>query len=171
MASAVLSSSPEELLPNMLPENVMTEEADRMPVLETDFKCGLLGKAPACSDMKYWAPEHDKDGNLEAYFRGRKLKGREVTLPKGYKGVVVEGGANEDEAHKRNTERLRRRQLEEEGEDEDEEEGAKVMEEVANFKDFIIWGHEAVVDGDDAFVRSVEEWIGFAAAVGRHGWF
>lgn len=91
-----------------------------------------------------------------------------MTLPKGYKGIVAKEAANEDETHQRNIERLRRRQLEEEDVGEDDEEEVKMLEEVANFKDFIVWGHEAVADGDDAFVKGVEEWIGFAAAVGAH---
>ncbi|KAL9023392.1 MAG: hypothetical protein Q9180_008254, partial [Flavoplaca navasiana] len=120
----------------------------------------------------YWAPEHDKDGNLEAYFRGRKLKGRKVTLPNGYKGSVVKEGAKEDDSLKRNTDRLRRKQLEEEemdGDEKDEEEEVKVLEEVANFKEFAVWGHETVPEGDDAFVKGVEEWIAFAAAMHAPG--
>ena len=92
-----------------------------------------------------------------------------MTLPEGYKGVVVKEAATEDETQQRNTERLRRRQLEEQDMDEDDEDGeeeVKMLEEVANFKEFIVWGHEAVADEDDAFVKGVEEWIGFAAAVG-----
>ena len=97
-----------------------------------------------------------------------------MTLPEGYKGVVVKEAATEDETHKRNTERLRRRQLEERDMDEDDEGGeddeeeVKILEEVAYFKEFIVWGHAAVADGDDAFVKGVEEWIGFAAAVRAH---
>ncbi|KAL8758608.1 MAG: hypothetical protein Q9199_001345 [Rusavskia elegans] len=131
--------------------------------------CRINHDGPVNASHRYWAPEHDKDGNLEAYFRGRKLKGREVTLPKGYKGIVVKEAANEDETHKRNIERLRRRQSEEEDVGEDDEEEVKMLEEVANFKDFIVWGHEAVADGDDAFVKGVEEWIGFAAAMHAPG--
>ncbi|KAI4283646.1 MAG: hypothetical protein L6R38_002008 [Xanthoria sp. 2 TBL-2021] len=147
---------PQECTPNLLP-------------------CRINHDGPVNASRRYWAPEHDKDGNLEAYFRGRKLKGRKVTLPKGYKGIVVKEAANEDKTHKRNTERLRRRQLEEEAvdeddeDDEDDEEEVRMVEEVANFKDFIVWGHEAVADGDDAFVKGVEEWIGFAAAMHAPG--
>lgn len=146
---------PQQCTPNLLP-------------------CRINHDGPVNASRRYWAPEHDEDGNLEAYFRGRKLKGRKVTLPKAYKGSVVKEGAKEDDTLKSNTERLRRRQLEEEvvdGDDEDEEEEeeeVKVLEEVANFKDFVVWGHETVPDGDDAFVKGVEEWIAFAAAVGAH---
>ncbi|CAL8578287.1 3'-5' exonuclease [Xanthoria parietina] len=145
--------APQECTPNLLP-------------------CRIDHDGPVNASRRYWAPEHDKDGNLEAYFRGRKLKGREVTLPEGYKGVVVKEAATEDETQQRNTERLRRRQLEEQDMDEDDEDGeeeVKMLEEVANFKEFIVWGHEAVADEDDAFVKGVEEWIGFAAAMHAPG--
>ncbi|KAL8997201.1 MAG: hypothetical protein Q9169_003467 [Polycauliona sp. 2 TL-2023] len=142
--------SPQDCTPNLLP-------------------CRINHDGPVNASRRYWAPESDKDGNLEAYFRGRKLKGREVTLPKGYKGIVVKEATAEDELHKQNTERLKRRQLEEGDMDEDEEPEVKMLEEVATFDDFVVWGHEAVVDGDDAFVKGVEEWIEFAAALHAPG--
>ncbi|KAL8844781.1 MAG: hypothetical protein Q9205_001483 [Flavoplaca limonia] len=147
------NEAPQECTPNLLP-------------------CRINHDGPVNASRRYWAPEHDKDGNLEAYFRGRKLKGRKVILPEGYKGSVVKEGAKEDDTLKSNTERLRRRQLEEEevdGDDEDEEEEVKVLEEVANFKDFVVWGHETAPEGDDAFVKGVEEWIAFAAAMHAPG--
>ncbi|KAL8783640.1 MAG: hypothetical protein Q9213_004500 [Squamulea squamosa] len=117
----------------------------------------------------YWAPQQDKDGNLEAYFRGRKLKGRQVRVPEGYKGVVVKGEAKEDNTQRKNVKRLTRQQLQDEDVDEDDEEEVQVLEEVAGFKDFIVWGHEAVADGDDAFVKGVEEWVKFAEAMHAPG--
>ncbi|KAL8670536.1 MAG: hypothetical protein Q9168_004933 [Polycauliona sp. 1 TL-2023] len=143
--------APQDCTPNLLP-------------------CRINHDGPVNASRRYWAPERNQDGQLEAYFRGRKLKGREVTLPEGYKGVVVKEAPNEDDSEKTNTERLRRRQLDEEDVDEDEEPEVKILEEEANFKDFVVWGHEAMADGDDAFVKGVEEWIGFAAAVGAHEW-
>jgi hypothetical protein len=46
--------------------------------------------------------------------------------------------------------------------DEGKEEKAKILREVAGFDEIVIWGHEAVPEADDHFVRGVEEWIGFA---------
>ncbi|KAL8913831.1 MAG: hypothetical protein Q9171_001435 [Xanthocarpia ochracea] len=132
--------------------------------------CRIHHDGPVNASRRYWAPEQDKDGNLEAYFRGRKLKGREVKLPDGYRGAVVKKGTKEDDAPKKNAERLKRRQLEDEDVDDDEnDEEVQVMEEVADFKEFIIWGHEAVADRDDAFVKGIEEWMGFAAAMHAPG--
>lgn len=49
--------------------------------------------------------------------------------------------------------------------DEEEEEEVKIMEEVGDFSEVIIWGHEAVADSEDIYVRSLEEWIGVAESV------
>jgi ribonuclease H2 subunit C len=50
-------------------------------------------------------------------------------------------------------------------EEEEEEHEVKIMEEVGEFSEILAWGHEAVVDGDDIYVRSLEEWIGVAESV------
>ena len=105
------------------------------------------------------------DGKLEAYFRGRKLKGREVGIPEGYAGSVIckdDGGKGEGEV-------IRERGGRDggelgEGEEEGEGEG-EGLEEVASFDKLVLWGHESLVEGDDMFVKGVEEWIGFAEAV------
>ena len=95
------------------------------------------------------------DGAPEAYFRGRKLKGREVQVPEGYRGVVVKANGIEREVAK---------SLEiSEGDEEPEE--VKVLEELGDFDGIVAWGHESLVDGDDAFVRGLEEWVGFSQAV------
>ena len=52
---------------------------------------------------------------------------------------------------------------EEEGEE--EQEPTKVVEEIAQFDEMVIWGHEELAADDDIFVRGVEEWIGFAEAM------
>ena len=46
-----------------------------------------------------------------------------------------------------------------------EEEEVKVLEEVASFEELIVWGHEAMPEDDDTFVKGMEEWVRFAEAV------
>lgn len=42
----------------------------------------------------------------------------------------------------------------------------KVMEEMGRFDEMVVWGHEVLPDeGEDEYVRGVEEWIAFAEAV------
>ena len=43
----------------------------------------------------------------------------------------------------------------------------RVMEQVAEIDDFVIWGHDEVPDrSEDSFTKGVEEWIATATAVG-----
>ena len=53
----------------------------------------------------------------------------------------------------------------EEGDSEEDAEPVKVLEEAASFDEMMVWGHEAVPEGDDPYVKGVEEWIAFAEAV------
>lgn len=94
----------------------------------------------------------------EAYFRGRKLKGKKLPVPEGYRGVVVREKKGGD---------LEKSRIEDEEEEEDGKEVQMVgtLEEVAKFEEVIIWDHEAIPSGDDAFVKGMEEWIRFAEVV------
>lgn len=95
------------------------------------------------------------------YFRGRKLYGRAVKVPKSYKGVVLVGSQKVLETKREDKESVER------GEEEDveDEEEVTIMEEVGSFNEVLIWGHETVVDAEDEYVRSLEEWIGVAESV------
>ena len=108
------------------------------------------------------------DENLEAYFRGRKLKGRAVKVPGGYAGSIcskVNKGSEAGEETTRGREG-NGEELEEQEEEDSEEEGeVQELQEVASFDKIVLWGHESLVEGDDSFVKGVEEWVGFAEAV------
>ncbi|KAK4180863.1 ribonuclease H2, subunit C [Triangularia setosa] len=88
----------------------------------------------------------------EAYFRGRKLKGKPLALPEGYKGVVAisslpdqNGQAYVIDLEKNNHGKL---------------------EVQAEFDEVVVWGHESLADaGADGYVRSLEEWVGVAGAI------
>jgi ribonuclease H2 subunit C len=103
------------------------------------------------------------DGKTISYFRGRKLHGKKLKVPKGYRGAVISSTGRIVPKEQPAT------QIKEgEGRGEEEgrmEEDVKVVEEVAEFEELVVWGHEAVVDEGDAYVRGVEEWVGFAETV------
>ena len=40
-----------------------------------------------------------------------------------------------------------------------------VLEETGGFDDIMVWGHEALPEGEDPYVKGLEEWIGFAEKV------
>lgn len=109
------------------------------------------------------------DGEAIAYFRGRKLKGKEVRVPDGYRGVVVrrkgaEGGDRKVEDRWRKGEYGNDDQGEEQEEEEEEEEVA-ILEELATFEEVVVWDHEKTVEADDEVVKGLEEWARFAEAV------
>lgn len=55
-----------------------------------------------------------------------------------------------------------------EGDEEEEGEGVQTvgtLEEVGEFEEVIVWDHEAIRSGEDAFVKGMEEWIRFAEVV------
>ena len=76
-------------------------------------------------------------------------------MPEGYRGVIVKTNGTEREV----TQPL-------ETGDGDEELGeVKVLKEVGSFDKIMAWGHECLVDDDDAFIKGIDEWVGFSQAV------
>lgn len=87
-----------------------------------------------------------------AYFRGRKLQGKTIKLPDGYRGALLE--------REEKTER-KEAPMEVINVDDDEEEvETEKMRTVGEFEEFVIWGHETVSDtAEDPYVRGIEEWL------------
>ena len=85
-----------------------------------------------------------------------------MKVPEGYKGVVVREKPRDADAQNGTVSREAQEDEEDDGDDEEE---VKLMEEVGGFEDFVVWGHERGLEGDDVFVRGVEEWVGFAGTV------
>ena len=52
-------------------------------------------------------------------------------------------------------------------------EPVKILQAVATFDEFAVWGHDQLPAADDAFIKGTEEWIAFAEAIhsgpGREG--
>ena len=105
------------------------------------------------------------DGNLESYFRGRKLRGQEVDLPQGYRGVIVKEAGKEKTATQSHDKGDGDGDGDGEEEGEEDQEEATMLKEVGSFEKIVVWNHESMVNGDDAFVKGVSEWIDFAEAV------
>lgn len=127
-----------------------------------------------------------KDGNLKiAYFRGRKLHGKTLPLPEGYKGVIASKVLHPSQQNQNQNQKPRLAHemsfvMEEDNEPEvidlEAEAGSGgqepelqvdgAMEVQAEFEEVVVWGHEHLADaGGDAYVRGVEEWVGFAERV------
>ena len=113
-------------------------------------------------------------------FRGRTVHGVEVSLPKGYAGIVLRGDAN-DRTHphpstggksKRRPVRNSRRMPTEEELDEmlpedEEKPPVRVLKPTARFDSFVLWHPDIPVDeGRDEYLRSLSEWTNIASEVG-----
>ncbi|KAJ4294744.1 hypothetical protein N0V88_004978 [Collariella sp. IMI 366227] len=85
-----------------------------------------------------------------SYFRGRKLHGKTVKLPDGYRGIVaVTSGPEETEVV-----------------DPEAETAQGSLQTQAEFDELIVWGHEATVDSfADPYSKGVEEWIALAEKI------
>ena len=104
----------------------------------------------------------EEDGQPEAYFRGRKLKGKEANIPPGYKGVVLKAGVRTQSGNRSNERMIRD---ENEPGINDVEVAIGKMDNIADFDGLVIWGHEGVIESDNIFVKGVNEWVAFAETV------
>ena len=109
---------------------------------------------------RHWQPKVEPDGMKTAYFRGRRLRGRVVKIPKQYKGLVLKSS---DKVIVEVPSPI--------DEDDDEEpalpETVKVVEQIGIVEDLTVWGHDALPPADDALIKGIEEWIALAEAI--HG--
>ncbi|KAJ5138950.1 Ribonuclease H2 subunit C [Penicillium bovifimosum] len=118
--------------------------------------CRVHHDGPVESVERYWTPVADKDNTQTAYFRGRKLRGRRVALPDGYRGVVATPTDRVLPSQQADRDAV---------EDAEPEEPVKVLETHGTFDEIVVWGHEALPAADDMFVKGVEEWLQFADAM------
>ncbi|KAJ5195267.1 Ribonuclease H2 subunit C [Penicillium cinerascens] len=143
------------------PKYVTQSEKDCTPRLTPNIlPCRIHHDGPIDSTDRFWTPETDaRDNNQSSYFRGRKLRGRRVTIPEGYTGIVatltdrvsqqpVKNASAEDEVTEL-------------------EEPVNILETQGTFDDMIVWGHEILPAADDPYVKGVEEWVRFAETM--HG--
>ncbi|KAK5998119.1 DNA replication licensing factor mcm6 [Cladobotryum mycophilum] len=120
--------------------------------------CRVHHTGPIDPVTAYWTPEIGDDEIKTAYFRGRKLKGKTITLPDQCRGVVL----------KRSGESPGSEQEEVEEEDGDEAGAPKVgeMQVMAEFDKMVVWSHENVTDSaTDPYLRSVDEWLQVASQI------
>ncbi|KAI9798034.1 MAG: hypothetical protein M1835_005037 [Candelina submexicana] len=131
--------------------------------------CRIDHNGPVNASERYWAPTKDCNGRETSYFRGRKLQGRSVKIPEGYRGTVVgttehqlSDNGNMDRVSDVTSKDVRLSEDDKEG-DEMEAQDTKVLEENASFDEIVVWGHEAVPETEsDPYIRGLDEWIAFA---------
>ncbi|KAF2645965.1 ribonuclease H1 small subunit [Massarina eburnea CBS 473.64] len=116
---------------------------------------------PVNDTERYFQPTKDPEGTSHAYLRGRHLHGTTVSLPSNYTGAVLH--ITDKNLPQKPP------QISEDGDDEEDEdvrEEVKIAEMVGEFDEVVVWGHGESVDTErDAFVRGVNEWVGFAESM------
>ncbi|EAQ87175.1 hypothetical protein CHGG_03794 [Chaetomium globosum CBS 148.51] len=111
--------------------------------------CRVHHDGPVEPAKSFWNPKTADDGTKIAYFRGRKLQGKAVKLPEGYRGAVAA-----------TVERLEDHVIDIEV---DMPEGSLQVQ--AEFDEMIVWGQEAPVDASDPYLRGAEEWLALAEKI------
>ncbi|KAI1117975.1 ribonuclease H2, subunit C [Nemania sp. NC0429] len=111
----------------------------------------------------FWNPTSTEDSAPTVYLRGRKLQGKAVKLPEGYRGLVVEktdakaDTSSKGEAIDEDIEVI---------ENPNDQLQVGAMQGKAAFDELMIWGHESTSDANvDPYVRGMEEWIAFAEEI------
>ncbi|KAK0311405.1 hypothetical protein LTR01_003401 [Friedmanniomyces endolithicus] len=160
MLSLHPARTPRTLTPNILP-------------------CTIHHNGPLKITKRYWDPQPSSDDKKTSttYLRGRKLRGRIVKLPAGYRGYLLqktERNATALASSVTGQGAERAGLVEDNGdgleggdEEEDEVEEVKMMEQKAVFDEMVVWEHEVLPEDGDEYVKGVEEWIAFAEAI--HG--
>ncbi|KAB1222126.1 Ribonuclease H2 subunit C [Morella rubra] len=113
--------------------------------------CAIKYDGP-CSVSHYFKPKStgiEVDGLEveEAYFRGRKLQGTTIQLPKGYCGFVL---------GKKNLVKRKASEM--------SEGNSNCWDANAKFKNLTYWNHDSLPSCDDAFLRSFH-WLAVAKAL------
>lgn len=139
--------------------------------------CRIQHDGPVSQVNSYWKPSQEPgiydsamvaetftncvtDGKRVVYFRGRKLHGRALRLPEGYRGAVV------DKTEPPKPQEPRPDEPEVVDLEAEDEMPLGALETKAEFDEIVIWGHESVADtNSDPYVRGVDEWIKLAEKV------
>ena len=160
-------------------------------IIPNILPCRISHNGPVDASKRYWDPMVDgadstrsssdpttsrEAPNQTVYFRGRKLTGRVVDVPKGYRGVIVQKTDKvlpaPHEAATVNA-NIPSKVSEEDDQDEERDEDeplqeVKVMDEIGDFKKIMVWGHESLpVETEDPYLRGLQEWMNFSSAVSR----
>lgn len=88
------------------------------------------------------------------------MKGKELKVPQGYRGVIVREIAENEAAQNAR----KQTQLDEEDDENDEEDVSEIRE-IGSFDEIMLWGHESIIEDDDTFAKGMGEWIKFAELV------
>ncbi|KAF7512966.1 hypothetical protein GJ744_011232 [Endocarpon pusillum] len=131
--------------------------------------CRIHRNGPSKVTKRCWCPTTEEDGSKTVYFRGRKLRGRQIKLPKRYRGLTVIRTDETLPVASDEAQTTLHKQPYEDEEDmleyESQAEPVKILKEEANFDAITVWGHDRLPAADDSFLKGIEEWVAFAEAI------
>ncbi|KAF2719021.1 ribonuclease H1 small subunit [Polychaeton citri CBS 116435] len=137
---------------------------DSRQIVPNLLPCSIRHNGPVPVDGRYWKPETGEAGSHTAYLRGRKLHGREVKVPSGYQGVVLQATEEKSNA-KQTVPQVPPEEDDDEELDEDQPAEVKIMQTQGTFDRMFVWGHESSPGLDQQHVKGIEEWIALAEAI------
>ncbi|GAB7343200.1 hypothetical protein MBLNU457_1267t1 [Dothideomycetes sp. NU457] len=143
----------------------ITSSKDSPKVTPNILPCKVSYNGPVNASERYWAIKNDESGQKTTYFRGRKLVGKELNLPEGYSGAVIQKTTDLLPQQPKPLPRMDDDDLSADEEQEVPQE-VKIMHEAASFDKLIVWGHEATPsDSEDAYLKGIQEWMQFAKSM------
>ncbi|KAI1000295.1 hypothetical protein K3495_g7901 [Podosphaera aphanis] len=117
--------------------------------------CRINHNGPINLSKRYWDPIKEQDQPTTAHFRGKKLYGKQLRVPHGYRGVVA-----------LKTEKALSAGVGAGVEDEGVKSEIQILQEQSEFDDIMVWGHEVLPDETtDQFVLGIDEWIPFSQQI------
>ncbi|KAF2240054.1 hypothetical protein EV356DRAFT_527895 [Viridothelium virens] len=130
--------------------------------------CRINHNGATDAKERYWKPRTEEDGTQTAYFRGRKLRGKQVKLPHDYQGALLTKTEKLVPTQQPHNPPMDVDELEQD-EDDDLPDQAKIAEASRPFDKIVVWGHDSLPDpATNPHIRGIEEWISFAEKMHRH---
>ncbi|GAB0133406.1 hypothetical protein EsDP_00001817 [Epichloe bromicola] len=115
--------------------------------------------------LGFWIPTKPTDENQTTYFRGRKMTGKCIRLPKNYTGIVVQtenDDGQRDDGQRDDEQRddgLEVRNVQ----DKNDEKGIQTGQNLhvtSTFDDILIWAHgSSSSNSSGQYEKNVEEWL------------
>ncbi|KHJ36353.1 putative rna exonuclease 4 [Erysiphe necator] len=126
--------------------------------------CRINYNGPISTSKRYWNPSDLPDGQKVAFFRGKKLCGKHLRMPRTYQKVVLSKTDQIMPRLSKNTVENVTCNEKEQNLDEESDPIVHFVEEQSEFDSIVIWGHESLPDETvDPFARGIQEWIDFSA--------
>ncbi|KAL2121605.1 hypothetical protein VTJ04DRAFT_5632 [Mycothermus thermophilus] len=130
--------------------------------------CRVHHNGPVEPVQSFWDPKPSPEDAAAstAYFRGRKLCGKTVKLPDGYRGVVAVPTSSD------NSQTVEVIDLEAADADGGMPAAQSSLVVQAEFDEMVLWGHDVAVDAvdgeagaSDPYMRAVGEWVAVAERI------